>query len=166
MDHPNIVQIQEYFFDKTYLYIIMESIQGSKLSQFLLNHTNCSLDSLIRIFQQLLSALNYCHQKGLNHNLIHPDNILIIEKGKNYFLKLIDFSESSYIKSPKYKDVDFPKQYSLFKDPYSTHFTNSKNDVWSCAVLFLLMISGEKHFKDFTIHKKAIIAEKVNTFDI
>jgi serine/threonine protein kinase len=70
----------------------MEKIEGIKLSQFLTLHSHLSLDILVKIYFQLLSAVNFCHKKGIVHNSIHPDNILIINKKHEYYLKLIDFS--------------------------------------------------------------------------
>lgn len=49
--------------------------------------------------------------------MVHPENIMVIEKGKDYFLKLIDFSETSIVKSPKISKIDFPNEFKIFKDP-------------------------------------------------
>ena len=98
--------------------------------------------------------------------MIHPENIMVIEKGRDYFVKLIDFSEASIVKSPKISRIDFPKEFKIFKDPESDNTTNEKNDIWSAGMTFLFMLSGQKNFDNFLSSKKEIVKQKIDYFDV
>lgn len=67
--------------------IIMEYIEGCTLSQWL--STNPAQSERRRVFEELLTAVNYLHQRGIIHNDLKPDNILISRADNT--LKLIDF---------------------------------------------------------------------------
>ena len=90
-DHPNIVRV---FFFGEFLHgrkgILMEFVEGRTLSEFILE--NPDLKTRIRIFRQLLDALDFLHGRGVVHNDLKPDNILVSRSGNN--LKLIDFGLS------------------------------------------------------------------------
>lgn len=89
--HPNIVSMIAYKEDATLGEgILMEYIEGRTLSEFLNEAPTLSLRC--KIFSELLSAIIYIHQKGLVHNDIKPDNILISTNGNS--LKLLDFGLS------------------------------------------------------------------------
>ena len=67
--------------------IIMEYIEGCTLSEWL--STNPPQNERRRVFEELLTAVNYLHQRGIIHNDLKPDNILISRAGNT--LKIIDF---------------------------------------------------------------------------
>ena len=67
--------------------IIMEYIEGCTLSEWL--STNPPQNERRRVFEELLTAVNYLHQRGIIHNDLKPDNILISRADNT--LKIIDF---------------------------------------------------------------------------
>lgn len=67
--------------------IIMEYIEGCPLSEWL--SAKPSKSERQRVFKELLSAVSYLHQRGIIHNDLKPDNILISRADNT--LKLIDF---------------------------------------------------------------------------
>ena len=70
--------------------IVMEYIDGTTLNDYLA--TNPSSQTRKRIVAQLLDAVRYMHIKGVVHNDLKSENILISNKGEN--VKLIDFGLS------------------------------------------------------------------------
>ena len=88
LSHPNIIHVYTYETDTPVgTAIIMEYVDGCTLAEYLATHPDMSARQ--RVFDQLLSAIDYLHKAGILHNDLKPDNILITRK--NHDVRLIDF---------------------------------------------------------------------------
>lgn len=67
--------------------IVMEYVDGRSLRQWL--DEDPTLAERKRVFEELLDAISYIHSKGVIHNDLSPENILITRSGNT--VKLIDF---------------------------------------------------------------------------
>ena len=68
LDHKNIVQILTVDKAENIFFMVMEYVDGFNLAQ-LMKETSLSLKEVIEIIVQILSALQYAHEK----NIIHRD---------------------------------------------------------------------------------------------
>lgn len=84
--HPNIVQVYDYNTDEDISYMVQEFLPGETLQTRLrrLNqqHRYLSLEEVIKISQDILSALGYAHQRGMIHRDIKPANIMLDVHGQ------------------------------------------------------------------------------------
>jgi len=94
LDHPNIVRYISKGTDKDGIYILTEYIDGQTLSDFRLNNPDFfkKEENIRKLLLQLLSALDYLHNRQIVHLDIKPDNIVITNNGNN--IKLIDLGLS------------------------------------------------------------------------
>lgn len=67
--------------------IVFEYVDGRSLGAYL--SENHSFNERCTLFNEILDALEYIHNKGLVHNDIKPDNILVTNNANN--VKIIDF---------------------------------------------------------------------------
>lgn len=90
-DHPHIIHIYT-FEEQTPVGagIVMEYVEGCTMTEWLAE--NPAKESRRRIFGELLSAVGYMHHRGVLHNDLKPDNILIARADDS--LKIIDFGLS------------------------------------------------------------------------
>lgn len=90
-DHPHIIHIYT-FEEQTPVGagIVMEYVEGRTMTEWLAE--NPAKESRRRIFGELLSAVGYMHRRGVLHNDLKPDNILIARADDT--LKIIDFGLS------------------------------------------------------------------------
>lgn len=132
---PHIFLFGEYVTGKEG--ILMEYIDGRSLTDFMTEKP--SLRERRRVFSQILEAVEYLHKKGIIHNDIKPDNILITNNGNN--LKLIDFGLSD-------DDAHF-----LLKTPGCTaayaapellahRKTDARSDIYSLGAVMGVLFDG------------------------
>ncbi|CAD8067816.1 unnamed protein product [Paramecium primaurelia] len=166
LQHPNLVKyIASYeTFDK--LYIIMDYVEGSNLTE--LSKSNLSEEMIKSIIKQLLIVLTYLHNKDITHRDIKPDNILVGLDGK---VRLIDFglsqqseSKISYdkcgtllfmapemiLKMPYLKSVDMWSigiiQYLLYERKHPFNYENLIESIQSYNVNFTIMDKSAQNF--------------------
>ncbi|XP_010529929.1 PREDICTED: CBL-interacting serine/threonine-protein kinase 22-like [Tarenaya hassleriana] len=146
--HPHIVRLFEVLATKTKIYFVMELAKGGEL--FSRVSTNRFTENLSRkYFFQLVSAVRYCHARGVFHRDLKPENLLLDE---NRDLKVSDFGLSAMREqiqsdgmlhtlcgTPAYVAPEL-----LLKKGYD----GAKADIWSCGVVLFLLNAGYLPFSD------------------
>ncbi|OHT09791.1 hypothetical protein TRFO_21137 [Tritrichomonas foetus] len=103
MDHPNIIQMYEYFFDPDFLYVILEYCPGGSLADYIKTNGKLKDEVLFQVCFQILQALKYCHSQGIAHRDLKPANVLI---DKNNRCKLADFGISKAFRTLNFEQND------------------------------------------------------------
>lgn len=97
LSHPNIVQIYEYFEDKSNFYIISEFCSGGELFEKISEKGQFSEKDAAYILKQILSAVCYLHSNEIVHRDLKPENILLDDKSNQPIIKLIDFGLGNHL---------------------------------------------------------------------
>lgn len=148
LNHPNIVKLYEVLATKTKIYFVMEFVKGGELFARVAKG-RFSEDLSRKYFQQLISAVGYCHSRGVFHRDLKPENLLLDENGN---LKVSDFGLSAVTDqirpdgllhtlcgTPAYVAPEI-----LTKKGYD----GAKVDVWSCGVILFVLTAGYLPFND------------------
>jgi len=95
--HPNIVQVID--FDHTPAgqpFLVMEYLDGGDLAQLMATVGAMPLPRVLRIVEQIVSALSAVHRRGIVHRDLKPQNVLLIrdEDFATDRVKLVDFGLS------------------------------------------------------------------------
>lgn len=160
LHHPNIVRIHEVIGSKTKIYIVMEHVSGGQLTDKMSYVKKLEEWEARKLFQQLIDAVDYCHNKGVYHRDLKPENLLMDHKGN---LKVSDFGLSALQKpggilttacgSPCYVAPEL-----LLNKGYN----GAAADVWSCGVILFEILAGRLPFDDrnlINLYKKISRAE-------
>ncbi len=97
IQHPNIVNIVDYGELHTadngeMVYFIMEFLDGESLSNIIRTQAPLPPERALAICMQIADALGASHQKGVVHRDLKPDNVILIERGRQKdFVKVLDF---------------------------------------------------------------------------
>ncbi|MGA8515700.1 MAG: protein kinase [Burkholderiaceae bacterium] len=88
LQHPNIVSVYDSDRDGDTPFLVMEYVKGDDLKHYLDTGQRYTLEQSVRMVCDLLSALDYAHQRKIIHRDIKPANLLIEADGR---VKLTDF---------------------------------------------------------------------------
>ena len=88
LNHTNIVNIYDIAGRSGLLWYTMEIVDGPNLAQLVHAEGRMSVEKVLRLLREALSALGHAHALGLVHRDIKPENILI-EKGGS--IRITDF---------------------------------------------------------------------------
>ena len=88
LNHPNIVRIIDVFEENGTAYYVMDYEEGGSLADKLKSQGYFSEKVATRYIKQLAAALDYIHQRKMNHLDIKPANIMLNENDEAV---LIDF---------------------------------------------------------------------------
>ncbi|XP_034908298.1 CBL-interacting serine/threonine-protein kinase 11 [Populus alba] len=148
LNHPYIVKLIEVLASKTKIYCVMEYVKGGELFTKIAKG-RFSEDLSRKYFRQLVSAVGYCHLRGVFHRDLKPENLLLDENGN---LKVSDFGLSAVrdqtqldgllhtlCGTPAYVAPEI-----LAKKGYD----GAKIDVWSCGVILFVLAAGYLPFND------------------
>ncbi|GLU13821.1 hypothetical protein SLE2022_304310 [Rubroshorea leprosula] len=146
--HPNIVQLFEVMATKSKIYFVMEYVRGGELFNKVAKG-RLREDVARKYFQQLISAVAFCHARGVYHRDLKPENLLLDENGN---LKVSDFGLSAV--------SDQIRQDGLFHTFCGTPayvapevlarkgYDAAKVDIWSCGVILFVLMAGYLPFND------------------
>ena len=168
-DHPNIIKLIEIYEDKLHYELIMEELNGGSLTERLIEKVDDDGETFSEreaatIFKQIISAISYCHGKGIVHRDLKMENVIFIDTKGNLDIKIIDFGLSQYdtfkllslvnliseetAKTVNMNDIVGTPHYiapEVLKGKY-----NQKCDIWSAGVILYSMLSGHFPFNGRT----------------
>ena len=150
MDHPNIVKFYEVYESNRSLYLIMELCKGSplfkKITEKAIQKKKYTEKDAAKIFQNVISALEYSHNVGICHRDLKPENILYLNDNNDEKnpLKLINFIFSRHFKINKLTSK-VGSVYYIAPEVLDRKYTE-KCDIWSAGVLLYLLLSGSLPF--------------------
>ncbi|CBI26346.3 unnamed protein product, partial [Vitis vinifera] len=101
-----------------------------------------------RYFQQLVSALLFCHQNGVAHRDMKPQNLLLDQDGN---LKVSDFGLSALpdqLKNGLLHTACGTPAYTAPEVVSRKGYDGAKADAWSCGVILFVFLSGFLPFDD------------------
>jgi len=121
-------------------------VHGTDLMAYIQTNNGLSEKEAQRCFRQVVSALQYCHERGVLHRDVKPKNILVDINGT---LKLIDFGMSNWIEEGKLRSTFCGTP--AFASPeiiLGIKYTGPQVDAWSTGVVLYLMVTGKYPFEN------------------
>lgn len=97
---PNICRLLEWFDDKDIIILILERPQPCEDVYHFCRRGRISEQVAARIMRQVVLAVKHCHDRGVFHRDVKPENLLI--NTDDMTVKLIDFGCGDVMKDGPY----------------------------------------------------------------
>jgi len=160
--HPNIVQLYEVMATKTKIYFVIEYVKGGELFKKV-QRGRLKEDVARAYFQQLISAVDFCHTRQVYHRDLKPENLLL---DGSHNLKISDFGLSA-LPNCKRKDgllhtICGTPAYVAPEVISQKGYDGAKADIWACGVILYVLLAGYLPFQDknmMDMYKKICKAE-------
>ena len=135
-NHPNIVHVYTTEQLPMGMGIVMEYIEGRTLTEFIAE--NPSKKERQRIFAELIAAVGYLHKRGIIHNDLKPDNILITRADNT--LKLIDFGLADSDAEYALRSLGCTPRYASPELQAHADRIDARSDIYSIGIIMMEML--------------------------
>lgn len=146
--HPNIVELHEVMASKSKIFFAMELVRGGELFSKIAKG-RLKEDVARHYFQQLISAVDFCHSRGVYHRDLKPENLLLDDDGN---LKVTDFGLSAFAEHLRHDGLLHTTcgtpAYVAPEVIGKKGYDGAKADIWSCGVILFVLLAGYLPFQD------------------
>uniref|UniRef100_A0A665WQF6 non-specific serine/threonine protein kinase n=1 Tax=Echeneis naucrates TaxID=173247 RepID=A0A665WQF6_ECHNA len=157
--HRNILELVEFFEEEDKFYLVFEKLRGGSVLAHIHKRQHFSEQEASVVVQDIASALDFLHNKGMAHRDLKPENILCESADKISPVKICDFdlgsgiklnSDSSPISTPELltpcgsAEYMAPEVVEAFSEEATIY--DKRCDLWSLGVILYIMLSGYPPF--------------------
>jgi hypothetical protein len=151
VSHPNILRVYDIHVDSSFAFITMECLYGQDLKHGIARAKGeaenekslLPLSEVDHIAQTVCSALDYCHDQGLVHADIKPENIFLCDDGT---VKILDLGISQVIgKQGQIRgySAHYGSPQQIQGDP-----ADPTDDLFSLGCVLFECLTGDRPFDD------------------
>ncbi|CEF69268.1 Protein kinase domain and Serine/threonine-/dual specificity protein kinase, catalytic domain and Protein kinase-like domain-containing protein [Strongyloides ratti] len=143
LDHPHIAKMKTWWQTSDKLFFIFEYCHWKTLFDKIQQEHHLEENCALKLFSQVVDAVEFCHQHKVIHRDIKPENILLWKEGH---AKLSDFGWSAcYVSGVKNTTLCGTMEYMAPELVVETGHTY-KVDNWALGVLLYEMTHGTSPF--------------------
>jgi len=144
LTHPNIVVVFDAGEEEGLFYITMEFVQGRSLQSLIDAHQPFPVSRVLKLMEQVCSALDFAHQHNVVHRDVKPANIMLTSDD---VVKITDFGTAKILQfgtaqtahvmgTPSYMSPEQVKGKPV----------DGRSDIFSLGVILYEVMTGEKPF--------------------
>lgn len=140
--HHNIVEVYDVDEEDGQQYIVMEYVRGNDLKTFIRDKSPVSLELVVNIMSQILSAIDIAHRHNIIHRDIKPQNILITENNE---VKITDFGIAVVLSDTSLTQTNTLLGSVHYLSPEQARGKSAtvKSDIYALGVVLYELITGE-----------------------
>lgn len=145
--HPNIIRYFDSFVEDKALMIAMEYAQGGTIFDYLQQRGGKLLDEdeILRLFVQILIALQHVHRENILHRDLKTQNILLNKKRK--VVKIVDFGISKILSSKSKANTVIGSPCYISPELCEGKPYNQKSDIWALGCVLYELTTLKRAFE-------------------
>ncbi len=144
LTHPNIVVVFDAGEEEGLFYITMEFVEGRSLQSLIDANQSFPVSRVLKLMEQVCSALDFAHQHNVVHRDVKPANIMLTPED---IVKITDFGTAKILQfgtaqtahvmgTPSYMSPEQVKGKPV----------DGRSDIFSLGVILYELMTGEKPF--------------------
>lgn len=154
-EHGNVVKVEDVDWKaewpksdgskKNIILLVIEIAGAGELFDYMMHTGPFNEDIARHYFQQMMSALNHCHSKGVYHRDLKPENLLLNDA---FELKVADFGLAAVTEdesgAPSLLRTRCGTKGYMAPEVLARNsgYQGGPADVWSAAVILFIMVAG------------------------
>ena len=156
LSHPNIVRVYNVSFGDRLQYIVMEYVDGITLKEYIEQQGVINWKEAVHFIGQILAALQHAHDKGIVHQDIKPQNIMLLQDGT---IKVTDFGIARFSRSDYHTITDkaIGSVHYISPEQARGEVTDEKADIYSIGVVLYEMLTGQLPFQSDSVVSVALM---------
>ena len=165
LDHPNIVQVLDFFQEDDEYCLLLSYVEGQALSDLIEQKGRIPEKQALGIFSGILQGLDCAHRAGIIHRDVKPSNVMIGRDGR---ARLTDFGIAIRMGDLRLTKGAGGAGTPLYMSPEQVtnpHGIDQRSDVYSAGVVLFEMLTGKVPFDgqtDFAIAEQIVNAPRPN----
>jgi serine/threonine-protein kinase len=157
--HQNIVDVTDFGTTRDgRAFVVMEFLEGEPLSELVMRDAPLPVERSLTMIKQVASALGAAHSKGIVHRDVKPENVYLVRRGDQDFVKVVDFGVSKAVRSQEETGTEWQRLTRtgavlgtpLFMSPEQAagnEDVDERADIWATALILYECLTGELPFR-------------------
>ncbi|KAL5196494.1 hypothetical protein ABZP36_000006 [Zizania latifolia] len=146
--HRHVTRLHEILATRKKVHFVLDLAAGGELFSLLGASGRMTEDLARHYFRQLISAVRYCHSRGVYHRDIKPENLLLDDAGD---LKVADFGLGAFAGGSLHHTLCGTPAYVAPEILSRKGYHPAKVDIWSCGVVLFVLAAGYLPFNDASL---------------
>jgi len=145
LNHPHVVTVWECGQSDRYVFIVMELLKGLSLADEIVTQAPLETERAVRIALQILEGLAAAHDRGLVHRDLKPDNVLMVDTGRETFAKVADFGIARSVIQDNAQRPGGIVGTAAYMSPEQARGgeVDARSDIFSLGLVLYEMLTGE-----------------------
>ncbi|XP_055532041.1 uncharacterized protein LOC129722550 isoform X2 [Wyeomyia smithii] len=160
LHHPHITRLYEVMESRNKIYLVTEHAARGEIFDHLVANGRMKEEEAARIFSQIISAVDYCHCKGIVHRDLKAENVLLDNEMN---VKLADFGFSNtFTEGTPLRTWCGSPPYAAPEVFQGVEYDGPRSDIWSLGVVLYVLVCGALPFDGATLHdlRSVVVAGK------
>ncbi|WP_372368295.1 serine/threonine protein kinase [Candidatus Uabimicrobium sp. HlEnr_7] len=169
LDHPNIIPVYDLGANEdSELVLVMKLVEGKSWRE-IMSHKTYSLEKNLEVMLDLMNAIAFAHDKGIVHNDLKPDNVMIGEYGEVVLMDwgiAVDFRDEPNSNFPSKQLVKNPLGTPSYMAPELANGDGEQLGPWTDiyllgAILYEILMGKPPHLaEEFTMTLSSVMQHK------